>query len=256
MQKYLACYKWVVDESSIRINGDLSVDTSRSRGKISEYDKNAIELVGQLARKAGGEAIGLTFGDEVARKSLKDSLSRGLDRVYWVKATDAGRADGAVTARALAAAVKSEGEGIALVVCAEGSSDNYARQTAPRLAALLGWPAVTSACELTVTEGVATVVRRLEDHLETVSVKLPAVVSVLPDINQPAIPGLKAVMSAGKKPVTETTVGELGVDVTPTVELTGLTGYAQERKKVVIEGEDMAAKVTQLVIYLRREGVI
>lgn len=255
MATILACYKWVVDEADIRVHSDLSVDISKASGKISEYDKNAIELAVNIAAESNGRAVGLTFGDERTRKSLKDGLSRGLEETVWVKTDDADSVDGVVTARALAAGVRSV-EGVSLVICAEGASDTYARQTAPRLGALLNLPVITSACQVTVSGDTVRVVRHLEDSLETVEAELPAVVAVLPEINRPTIPGLRAVMAAGKKPVTEHFATELGVDLIPASQITGLKGYAQERKNVVIQGEDMQGKVAELVSALKKEGVI
>lgn len=255
MSNIVACYKWVIDEVDIRVHSDLSVDTSRAGGKISEYDKNVIELAVQIASESSGKAVGLTFGDEKTRKSLKDGLSRGLDETFWVTVAEADVVDGAVTGRALAAGVEALGD-VSLVVCAEGASDTYARQTAPRLGALLDLPVITSACQVTVSGTTLSVVRRLEDTLETVQTELPAVVAVLPEINRPTIPGLRAVMAAGKKPVTERTATDLGVDMKPASEITGLQGYAQERKNVLIEGEDMPGRVAALVLALKKEGVI
>jgi electron transfer flavoprotein beta subunit len=249
VQNTVACYKWVADEADIRVHPDLSVDLSRAAGRISEYDKHAIELAVQLAGNSGGQAVGLTFGAEPVRKSLKDALSRGLDEALWIKAPEQATVDAVVTARALAAGVKSL-DGVGVIVCAEGSGDSYARQTAPRLAALLGLPVVTSVCEATFVDGVLRATRRLEDSLETVAVALPVVVAVLPQINRPAIPGLKAVMAAGRKPVTEKTAEELGVDLAPKSEITSMKGFAQARKNVLVES------VADLVAALKKEGIV
>ncbi|MDR3360819.1 MAG: electron transfer flavoprotein subunit beta/FixA family protein [Bifidobacteriaceae bacterium] len=255
METVVACYKWVVDEADIRVRADGSVDFSRAQGRISEYDKNAIELAVQLAGQAGAKAVGLTFGPEKTRKSLKDALSRGLDELCWVKSEASDGFDGAVTARALAAGAKTL-VGVGLVICAEGSSDGYSRQVGPRLGALLGWPVITSACEVALSEGTVTGVRRLEDVLETVRVEGPAVVAVLPEVNRPPLPGLKAVMAAGRKPVVEVTAGELGVNLSPRAVVVGQEGYAQERKKLMIEGESLASTAAELVSRLRQDGVI
>jgi electron transfer flavoprotein beta subunit len=255
MSKIVACYKWVLDEADIRINADLSVDFSKAKGKISDYDRNAIEAAVKLAAAVGAKPVGLTFGSSKTRQSLKDALSRGLEEAFWVKAEEAENADGAVTARALAAAIKAMGD-VVLVVCAEGASDTYARQTAPRIGALLDLPVVTSVLRVNIEGNTVTAVRKLDYSLETVKFELPGVISVLPEAFQPTIPGLKAVMAAGKKPVTEYDAGDLGMNPASNREVTEVKAYAQERRNIIIEGDDAAAKVAGLVANLKKEGVL
>jgi electron transfer flavoprotein beta subunit len=186
---------------------------------------------------------------------LKDALSRGLEEAFWVKAEEAENADGAVTARALAAGIKAMGD-VVLVVCAEGASDTYARQTAPRIGALLDLPVVTSVLRVNIEGNTVTAVRKLDYSLETVKFELPGVISVLPEAFQPTIPGLKAVMAAGKKPVTEYDAGDLGMNPASNREVTEVKAYAQERRNIIIEGDDAAAKVAGLVANLKKEGVL
>lgn len=255
MSRVIACYKWVADEADIRINADLTVDAGRAKGKISDYDKNAIEAAVQAASSLGGKAVTLTFGTAAAKPSLKDALSRGPEEGFWINAEAAAAADGAVTAKALAAAIEKIGD-YSVIFCAEGASDTYARQTAPRLAAALNLPVVTSAASVTFAGDAATVVRKLEDTLETVQVKLPAVIAVLPEANEPCIPGLKAVMAAGKKPVTEYHAADLGIDFTPKSKVTLVKGYVMNRKNILFAEGSAEDKVRELTAALRKECVL
>ena len=254
MSVVIACYKWVIDEADLRINADLSVDSSKAKGKISDYDKNAIEASVQIAAELGGKPIGLTFGDSMSKNSLKDALSRGLEEAVWIQSEEAASADGRVTAQVMAAAIKKL-ENVSLIICAEGASDTYARQTAPRLGALLNLPVVTSVCNMQLQGQTLKLQRKLDDCLETVEVALPAIISVLPEVNEPTIPGLKAVMAAGKKPVTQWTGKDLGVDLQPRVQAAPLQGYVMNRKNIVLQGEP-AEQVQQMVAALRKEGVL
>lgn len=255
MSIVIACYKWVVDEADIRVNSDGSIDISRAGHKISEYDKNAIEAAVELAESAGGTPVGLSFGDGGVQKSLKDALSRGLEKGIWVQSPEGAPIDGAVTARALAAAVRNV-EDATLVVLAEGSSDVYARQTAPRVGALLDWPVITSVSQVSVSGNTVTAVRHLGDTLETIEAELPAVISVLPEINHPRIPGLKAVMAAGKKPVETFAADSLGIDLEPLVLVESLSSYSQDRRKSIIEGATVEDQAKALVSALTKEGVL
>lgn len=257
MQKLLVCYKWVLDEQDIKIAGDLSLDTARAKYKISDYDKNAIEEGALLAEKHGVTVEALTFGNAAAKQSLKDALSRGLDKVYWIGDAAADQADAFVTANILAAAIKKVGQ-FDLILCGEGSSDSYSQQTAPRLAALLGIPAITFVQQLSVADGCITATRKLGDCTEEVTVTGPAVISVLPEINKPRIPGLKQVMAAAKKPSEEIKLADLGLsaeEITPKVSCLALKGYVMDRKKVIFKETSQADNVAKLVASLTQEGL-
>jgi electron transfer flavoprotein beta subunit len=256
MPKVIACYKWVVDEADIKINADQSIDISKAKWKISDYDKNAIEAAIRAAQAMNGTAAALTFGAAHAKPSLKDALSRGPEEAYWINSDLANGADGHVTAQALAAAVGKIGD-VSLVICAEGASDTYARQTAPRLGAILDWPTVTSVSKITVDGDAVLAERKLDDCLETVRVKLPTVLAVLPEINAAPLPGLKAVLAAAKKPVTEFTAEALGITaLTAKNKVKTVKAYVMERKNIIFAEGDAAQKVKDLAASLKKEGVL
>ena len=94
MPKCLVCYKWTLDEQDIKIKPeDLSLDSSRAKGKISDFDRNAIEEAALLVEKNGGAVDALTYGTASVKQSLKDALSRGPAKVYWVADASAENAD-------------------------------------------------------------------------------------------------------------------------------------------------------------------
>ena len=257
MQKLLICYKWVLDEQDIKIAGDLSLDTGRAKYKISDYDKNAIEEGALLSEKHGVGVEALTFGTATVKQSLKDALSRGLDKVYWIGDAAGEQADAFVTANVLAAAIKKIGQ-YDLILCGEGSSDSYSQQTAPRLAALLDIPAVTFVQKLTVADGKVVATRKLGDCIEEITVTGPAVISVLPEINKPRIPGLKQVMAAAKKPSVEVKLSDLALEareLSPKVRAIAVKGYVMVRKKVIFKEANQADNVAKLVASLAQEGM-
>lgn len=248
------CYKWVIDEADIRVREDESVDVSHARKKISDYDLNAIEAAVQAARRLGGEAVGFTFGDDTVEKSVKDALSRGLDRVYTIHSADSA-ADGLVTSQVLVSGVTASVDAD-LIVCSDGASDVFARQTASRMAALLDWPAVTSVIAVEIDDRRLVATRRLDDSLEIVEVSLPAVISVQPEINDAPLPGLKQIMSASKKPAREIPLGDLGELPRPLATVEESVGYVTKRRNTVFDGKDVDAAVESLVVALRKEGVL
>lgn len=258
MPRVLVCYKWVMDEQDIKINtGDYTLDTSRAKYKISDYDKNAVEEAVQLVENGGGSAEALTFGSTTVKQSLKDLLSRGPEKAYYLCDLLAEQADAFVTTNVLAAGIRKLGA-YDLIICGEGSADSYNQQVAPRLATLLDIPAVTYVEKLAVKGNKVTATRKLGDSTEVITVEGPAVISVLPEINKPRIPSLKQVLAAGKKPSEEIKLADLGLaadELAPKVVSLTVKGYATNRKNVVFKEADTAANVAQLVNSLVKEGL-
>ena len=167
------------------------------------YDLNALEVAAQLAAEVDGSAaVAITAGpasiDEAKLK--KSALARGVEELFMTADDACAGMDAKATAAELAKLVAQIGD-VDLVVCGDGSADNYAQQVDVQLAAKLGLPVVNGATKIEAGDGVVTVVRTLEDVVETVEVPLPAVVSVAPDVALPRIPGMKDILAAGKKPM-------------------------------------------------------
>ena len=257
MSNIVVCYKWVLDEADIQVNPDLSLDTSRAKSKINEYDRNAIQAAIEAAGE-GDEVLSLTFGTDDARKSLKDVLSRGPAQGYLVCDDAARSTDGAGTAKVLAETIKKIGD-VKLVFCSEGASDTYAHEVGPRLGVLLDMPVISNVSSLSVEGDTLTATRTLEDSIETVQIALPAVVTILPVAAAAPIPGLKMVLAASKKPTTELSLGDLGLDagqLGAKTETISLVGYLMDRKNILINSGEPAEKVEKLLEYLEREGVL
>ena len=253
MSNAIACFKWVLDDADISVNPDLSVNYARARYCLSEYDKNAIEAAAQLSEALGGKALGLTFAVDVPKQLQKDALSRRLDELEYVKDPAAAGANAQTTAAALAAALKGI-EDVGIVICAEGSQDAFARQIPGRVAAALDLPLVTSVSAYAVEDGVLKATRRLDTCMQNVSVQLPCVIAILPEANTVPIPGMKAVLAAGKKPVNEKSLADLGVAPVASGAV-AQTGFVASRKGINIDGsaEEMAAKIKEALV---KEGVL
>lgn len=257
MSNIVVCYKWVLDEQDLKIMPDLSVDFSRAKGKISEYDRNAIET-GMRCAGPDDEVVALTYGSEAAQKSLKDALSRGPAKAFWVCDPAGDGADGARTAHVLAAALKKIGD-IKLVVCAEGASDTYAHEVGPRLGVLLDLPVISNVNAISVDGSSVTAVRKLSDCLETVRATLPAVITVLPEVYKAPIPGLKMVLGAAKKPVVQYSLSDLDLDaarLAPRTTVRPLQGFASVRKNILLTEGEMSERVAKLIQSLVKEGAL
>ena len=257
MLRILSLFKWVADEAYVKASASGELDLSFVEYKISDYDKNAIEEAVLLQEKQGAIVEALTFGGATVKQSLKDLLSRGPDKVYYLADAAAEKADAYVTANVLAATIRRIGP-YDLILCGEGSSDAYNQQTAPRLAALLGIPAVTFVHQLALDDGRIVATRKLGDCTEVATVEGPAVVSVLPEINKPRIPSLKQVLAAAKKPAEEIKVADLGLaagKLSPKVTSLSVKGFVMNRKNVIFKEALQADNVAKLVASLAKEGV-
>ena len=199
----VAAFKVVPDDQDIQVSADGTLDYSKAKNTVSAYDLNAIEAAAQLAAaNEGSNVVVVTVGgaDIDDSKLKKNVLARGVDELYMTADDACKGLDARATAVALAELVSKVGD-FDVVLCGDGSADNYAQQVDVQLAAKLGLPVVTAATKITAKDGALEVERTLEDVVEVVEVPLPAVVSVAPDIALPRIPGMKDILAAGKKPM-------------------------------------------------------
>ncbi len=196
----IVSFKVVPDDQDIQVAGDRSLDFSKAKGIVSAYDLNAMEAAAQLAD--GGKVVAITAGAASIDdgKLKKNVLARGVDELIMCADDACAHMDARATACALAPLVEKVGE-YDLILCGDGSADNYAQQVDVQLAARLGLPVVNAVSKITPEAGAVIVERTLEDVVETVRVPLPAVVSVTPDVAVPRIPGMKDILAAGKKPM-------------------------------------------------------
>jgi len=259
MPNIITCYKWVLDERDIKINpGNLALDTSRAKYKISEYDRNGIEEAALQATKCGATVASLTFGTSAAKQSLKDALSRGPEKAYWVNDAVAETADGFVTSNVLAAALQKIGE-YDIILFGEGAADTYGQQVGPRVATLLGIPAITFVTEMSIEGNKVTATRKIGDCTEVATAEFPVVITVLPEINKPRIPSLKQVLGASKKPVVEWKTADLGLDagdLVPQNRIKSIKGFVMSRKNVIYKEGTLDEKVNSLVVSLTKEGLL
>lgn len=254
MPTIVACFKWVVDEAYIRAGPSGELDLSSVNWKLSDYDRNALEEAVRLRDEHGGTVIAATVGVPQATKGIKDALSRGPDRACF--AADEGYADlePSQTAALLAAMVSGRAGDYDLILCGEGSSDLYAQQVGPRLAEKLGIPCVCFAQKISLEGGRAIVERRVEEGVEVIEVPLPALVTVLPDINSPRIPGVRDTLMASKKPVETLSAGDLPPVPAARTETLALRAARLERVCERFGAEP--GEISRFVDALRRRNVL
>ena len=258
MPRTVVCFKWVPVDSELRVDPATGVlDVAGARRSISTYDRNAIEAARRTASVLEGELVGFTAGDAHAKAGLKEALARGVDRAIHLSVGDEVM-DGHVTARVLAAGIRGLDD-VGLIVCGEGAADTYAHEVGPRLASRLGLPVVTNVREMTVQDGVLHAARVVGGEIETVECDLPAVVTVVAEIGPAPIPGLKAVIAAGRRPAEVVDVSTLGLspdDLRPRAVVEDLAGFRAEREHVVIDSGSAQERADILLAALRTKGVL
>ncbi|GBF34920.1 electron transfer flavoprotein beta subunit [Desulfocucumis palustris] len=256
MLNIIACFKWVVDEADVKIDAkSRALLMERVGYKISDYDRNAIEEAVRLQEQHGGNVVAATVGPSTAKQCLKDALSRGPERADFINDPSFVDLEPEQTAAILATAIKAKEE-YDLIICGEGSSDLYAQQVGPALAERLGIPCATCVNKLTLAESKKEIIaeRKLDDGMEVVSMPLPALVTVLPDINTPRIPTLKQVLGAAKKPVDNITLNDLGQTYKPCLQTTGILAATMERRRLKFGADEK--NILVIIGALLKEGVI
>lgn len=194
--------KVLADDQDIVVAADRSLDDSKAHRIVSTYDLNALEAAVQLAADyEGSKVIAVSVADAKAddSKLKKGVLARGVDELVMIADDACAGLDAHATAAVLAQMI-DELDAADLIVCGDGSADNYAQQVDVQLADALNLPVATAVCAISVEGATATCDRMLETQLQTVQINLPAVISVVPDVALPRIPGMKDILAAGKKP--------------------------------------------------------
>jgi electron transfer flavoprotein beta subunit len=212
--KVLVPVKRVVDYNvKIRVRPDGSgVELANVKMSMNPFDEIAVEEAIRM-KEAGkaSEIVAVSIGPQQATETIRTALAMGADRGILVKTE--GAVEPLAVAKILTAIVGRESP--QLVVMGKQAIDDDSNQTGQMLAALLGWPQGTFASKVTIGDGAVEVTREVDAGLQTVSLKLPAVVTTDLRLNEPRYASLPNIMKAKKKPLEELTPEALGIDVTP-----------------------------------------
>jgi len=260
MKKIAVCYKWVLDDTDIRVNEkSRDLDLDKSKPKINEYDRNGLAVGVKLKEASGAELFGLTCGVDT-EPSAKDALSRGPDVVYYLSDPAMAQADSTVNSKVLAGMVRSLSD-IDVVICSESSSDDYAQQVGPRLGALLGYPVVSYVSAVALDGDTLVLERKLEEGAEHVKVKAPVVVVVSPDACEAPIPSVKNILGAKKKPANALNLSGIGLGaeaVKPLLSVQSVKAPQTDRKAInlMADGASVSEAVAKLVKQLSTEGIL
>jgi electron transfer flavoprotein beta subunit len=241
--KVLVAVKRVVDYNvKIRVKADKSgVELANVKMSMNPFDEIAVEEAVRLKEKgAATEIVAVSLGAAQCQETLRTALAMGADRGILVQ-TDAELQPLSV-AKCLKAIVDREQPG--LVILGKQAIDDDCNQTGQMLAALLGWPQGTFASKIAVADGGLEVVREIDGGLETVALKLPAIVTADLRLNEPRYASLPNIMKAKKKPIETLAPDALGVDVSP--RLVTLKVEEPPKRSAGIKVPDVATLVAKL----------
>ncbi len=247
--KILVPVKRVVDFNvKIRVRPDGSgVDLANVKMSMNPFDEIAVEEAIRLKEQGKAEEIVLvSIGPRQAQETIRTGLAMGADRGILIE--HEGETEPLAVAKCLQKIVEAEAPG--LVIMGKQAIDDDANQTGQMLAALLGWAQGTFASKLELGAGTARVTREIDGGLETLELKLPAVVTTDLRLNEPRYATLPNIMKAKRKPIDMKTSADLGVDMTP--RLRTLKVEEPPRRKAGVKVESVA----ELVAKLRERGVI
>ncbi|AQS49535.1 MULTISPECIES: electron transfer flavoprotein subunit beta/FixA family protein [Thioclava] len=251
--KVLVPVKRVIDYNvKARVKADGSgVDLANVKMSMNPFDEIAVEEAIRLKEKgAVEEIVAVSIGVKQAQETLRTALAMGADRAILVVAADDVQTDiePLAVAKILAKVVEEEQPG--MVILGKQAIDNDMNATGQMLAALLGWGQATFASEVVVEGEAAKVTREVDGGLQTIEVKLPAIVTTDLRLNEPRYASLPNIMKAKKKPLDEKTAEDYGVDVSPRLEVVKVT------EPEARQAGEMVPDVDTLVAKLKEKGVV
>jgi len=247
--KILVPVKRAIDKDvKIRVKADGSgVELGNVKMSMNPFDEIAVEEAIRL-KEAGKatEIVCASIGPAQAVETIRTALAMGADRGILVKVDTA--LEPLAVAKILKAIAEAEKPG--LIIMGKQAIDDDCNQTGQMLAALLGWPQGTFASKVALEGGAAMVTREVDGGLQTVSLKIPAIVTTDLRLNEPRYASLPNIMKAKKKPLEEKTATDYGIDIKPRLEVIK-TAEPPVRKAGVKVGS-----VAELVEKLKQAGAV
>jgi electron transfer flavoprotein beta subunit len=247
--KILVPIKRVIDFNvKVRVKPDGSgVDTANVKMSMNPFEEIAVEEAVRLKEKGvATEVVAVSCGLVACQETLRTALALGADRAILVE-TDVELQPLAVAKLLRALVIEEKPE---LVILGKQAIDDDANQTGQMLAALLDWPQAAFASKVDIADGVATVKREVDGGLETIEMKLPAIITTDLRLNEPRYATLPNIMKAKKKPLTTTTPVTLNVEVAPRLATLKVVEPAKRK------GGGRVADVKELVAKLRNEAKV
>lgn len=255
----VACMKQVPRDNSVKINADLSINAEGIEQIMNLFDEYAVEEALEWNEKLGGKVTVLSLGPDEWKEQIRRALAMGATDSLLLSDPAFRTLDTLGAARVVAAAIRKLGD-VDLILCGRNSTDDESGAFGPSLARSLGWSQLTYVGKvLSLDAGKIVVERHLEDYIETVEASLPAVVTVVKDINEPRYPSLLRIKKVAKVDIPTWSAADVGVSsdtLAPTVTIATRVPPPPRPSGEIIQGADLPTKVRTLVDKLLENQVI
>ena len=247
--KVLVPVKRVVDFNvKIRVKPDGSgIDLANVKMSMNPFDEIAVEEAVRLKEKGGAtEVVVVSIGSAKAQETIRAAQAIGADRGILIETPEGATVEPLAVAKLVKAVADAEKP--ELIILGKQAIDDDCNQTGQMLGALLGWPQGTFASKVAVESGSVAVTREVDGGLETVKLKLPAVVTTDLRLNEPRYPSLPNIMKAKKKPLDVRKPADFGVDIAPRLKVLKIAEPASRKAGVKV------GSVAELVAKLKTEA--
>ena len=249
MEKILVGLKRVVDYNiRVRVKNDgTGVETDGVKMSINPFDEIALEEALRIKERGeASEVIVVSVGSAESQQQLRTGLAMGADRAILVETEES--ADSLTVARIFKSII--DRDGIDLVLLGKQAIDDDNSQTAQMVSAIWGRPQATFASKIEFDGDKAKVTREVDAGLEIIEIDTPAVISVDLRMNEPRYVKLPDIMKAKKKPLDQTALADLGVELPPTVSALKFEAPAERERGVMVDD------VAGLVAALKEKGLV
>jgi len=248
----VVCVKQVPDSAAKVVVENGQVSWGESPLVMNPWDEYAVEAALMIQENQGGEVTVVSVGGEGVKEALKTGLAMGCNNAILITDPQMEGADSLAVAKILSAAIKKLGS-IDLVLFGRQAIDGDMGVTASQTAYFLGWPILSLASSVNVTDGLIQVVRSIEEGQQTVEGKLPAVVSVVKDIGEPRYPSFMGIRKASRADIPEWSLADIGIEP-PAFKVRWpeiMNPPVQEVKNEIISGdspEEVANKLAEKIL--------
>jgi len=249
--KVLVAVKRVVDYNvKIRVKSDGSgVELSNVKMSMNPFDEIAVEEAVRLKEKGQvQEIVAVSIGPAKAQETIRTALSMGADRGLMIETPEGAAVEPLTVAKLLKGAIDAEQP--RFVILGKQAIDDDCNQTGQMLAALLEWPQATFASKLVIEGEAALVTREVDGGLETIKVKLPAVITTDLRLNEPRYPSLPNIMKAKKKPLEVKKPADYGVDIAQRLKVVSTVEPPGRKAGIKV------ANAAELVAKLKEAGIL
>ncbi len=238
----VVCVKQVPGTMEVKMNKETNTIIREGvEAIINPFDTYAVEEGLRIKEKTGGKVTVLSMGIPAVAELLKSTIGLGVDDAVLLSDRAFAGADTLATAYALSKGVDKIGD-VDLIICGKQATDGDTAQVGPSLAEKLGYPHTTYVRKIEeIREGYIRCQRMTEDGYEVVEMPLPAVITVVKEINEPRLPSIKNMMRAKKAVVNVWTADDIGADK----DLCGLKGSPTQVVKTFVPVHEIESEMIE-----------